>query len=112
MALDASDKHIKQRWCTKNESDEVGEEQVEAMKQSSEAANKLKEEMKEAFQEHTKRVNHIFLITDVSLETHKKNLQSYLQPRVIIVNHEKRLGIDTTCSNLAIKYDMIYVSAY
>jgi hypothetical protein len=33
-------------------------------------------------------------------------------PRVMIVNHEKRLGIDTTCSNLAIKYNMIYISAY
>ena len=30
----------------------------------------------------------------------------------MIVNHEKRLGIDTTCSNLAIKYDMLYISAY
>jgi hypothetical protein len=31
---------------------------------------------------------------------------------VIIINHEKRLGIDTTCSNLAIKYQLIYISAY
>jgi hypothetical protein len=31
---------------------------------------------------------------------------------VIIVNHEKRLGIDTTCANLAIKYNMIYISTY
>jgi hypothetical protein len=31
---------------------------------------------------------------------------------VIIVNHEKRLGIDTTCANLSIKYNMIYISAY
>jgi hypothetical protein len=30
----------------------------------------------------------------------------------MIVNHEKRLGIDTTCSNLALKYNMIYISAY
>jgi hypothetical protein len=30
----------------------------------------------------------------------------------LIVNHEKRLGIDTTCSNLAIKYQLVYISAY
>lgn len=34
------------------------------------------------------------------------------QPRVLLVNHEKRLGIDTTCANLAIKYNMIYISSY
>jgi len=31
---------------------------------------------------------------------------------VILVNHEKRLGVDTTCANLAIKYNMVYLSAY
>lgn len=30
----------------------------------------------------------------------------------MIVNHEKRLGIDTTCSNLSIKYNLIYISVY
>jgi hypothetical protein len=31
---------------------------------------------------------------------------------VIILNHEKRLGTDVTCANLAIKYNMLYLSAY
>jgi hypothetical protein len=31
---------------------------------------------------------------------------------VILVNHEKRLAVDTPCANLAIKYNMIYISAY
>jgi hypothetical protein len=35
-----------------------------------------------------------------------------MKPRVILVNHEKRLGVDTTCANLAIKYNMLYLSAY
>ena len=39
-------------------------------------------------------------------------LRSNFAPRVILVNHEKRLGVDTTCSNLAIKYNMLYISAY
>jgi len=69
MALDAKEKVLKQRWCTKNETDEVGEEQVEAMKQSCVAAQKCKDEMKECFAENTKRICHIFLNTEVSLET-------------------------------------------
>ena len=36
----------------------------------------------------------------------------YNMDEVLLVNHEKRLGIDTTCANLAIKYNMIYISAY
>jgi len=74
MDLDTSVKILKQRWCTKNETDEVGEEQVEAFNQSADAAAKLKEEMKDSFSENAKRVNHIFLNTDVSIETSKKNI--------------------------------------
>lgn len=32
--------------------------------------------------------------------------------KVILVNHEKRLEVDTPCSNLAIKYNMLYLSVY
>lgn len=28
------------------------------------------------------------------------------------MNHEKRLPVDTACSNLAIKYNMLYLSVY
>jgi len=35
-----------------------------------------------------------------------------LKPRVILVNHEKRLSVDTTCANLGIKYNMLYISVY
>lgn len=41
-----------------------------------------------------------------------KALNAQLKPKIIIVNHEKRLGVDTTCSNLAIKYDLLYISVY
>lgn len=30
----------------------------------------------------------------------------------MLVNHEKKFPVDSTCSNLAIKYNMIYISAY
>jgi len=31
---------------------------------------------------------------------------------VILVNHDKRINVDTNCSNLAIKYNMLYISVY
>jgi len=41
-----------------------------------------------------------------------KDLNAKFNPRVILVNHEKSLHVDTSCSNLAIKYNMVYISAY
>jgi len=32
--------------------------------------------------------------------------------KVIIVKHEKKLNVDIVCSNLAIKYNMLYISVY
>lgn len=53
------------------------------------------------------------LKTDAQSEESQLNiLKKILKPRVILVNHEKRLGVDTTCANLAIKYNMVYLSAY
>lgn len=50
--------------------------------------------------------------TDGSLETTLSNLRNNFSAKVIIVNHEKRLDVDTNCSNLAIKYNMLYLSVY
>lgn len=32
--------------------------------------------------------------------------------KIILVNHESRLSVDTACANLAIKYGMLYLSVY
>lgn len=50
--------------------------------------------------------------TGASLETTTANLRAKFAPKVILINHEKRLGVDVTCSNLAIKFNMIYISVY
>jgi len=52
------------------------------------------------------------LDTSGSLETMKKKLKALFSPKVIIVNHEKRLGVDVTCANLAIKFNLLYISVY
>lgn len=47
-----------------------------------------------------------------SEETMINELKEFMVPKVILVNHEKRLTVDTTCANLAIKYNFIYISVY
>lgn len=47
-----------------------------------------------------------------SEETINNELKAALKPKVILVNHEKRLTVDTTCANLAIKYNLLYISVY
>ena len=48
----------------------------------------------------------------MSEETLTAELAERFSPKVILVNHEKRLTVDTTCANLAIKYDFLYISVY
>lgn len=52
------------------------------------------------------------LNTDNSLETTIKDLMGLFSPQIILVNHEKKLNVDTVLSNLALKYNMIYLSVY
>lgn len=52
------------------------------------------------------------LNTDNSLETTTKDLMGLFSPQIILVNHEKKLNVDTVLSNLALKYNMIYISVY
>lgn len=47
-----------------------------------------------------------------SLETLENDLKEFLGAKVILVNHEKRLPVDAVCANLAIKYQMLYLSVY
>ena len=68
--------------------------------------------MTNAVSEYMDRVTTHNMKTDQSLESTNKELANYFLPKVLLMNHEKRLGIDTTCANLAIKYNMIYISAY
>lgn len=52
------------------------------------------------------------LDTTTSKETLCEEIRSHFCCKVVIVNHEKRLTVDTVCANLAIKYNMLYLSVY
>ncbi len=112
LELSAEEKAIRDRFCKKNEVDDVGEEQAEELKQQKEADEAATAELMEKMKPMNGRFEAIQLSTSSSLETTLKSLKDKFSPQVILVNHEKRLGIDTTCANLAIKYNMIYISSY
>lgn len=46
------------------------------------------------------------------MEGAMKKVKDIFSAKVILVNHEKRLDIDTVSSNLAIKHNMLYISVY
>lgn len=58
------------------------------------------------------RVQWIELDTACSKESLVAQIRSEFCAKVILVNHEKRIEVDTACSNLAIKYNMLYMSVY
>ncbi len=47
-----------------------------------------------------------------SEESIGNQIKDVLQPKVILVNHEKRLPVDAVCANIAIKFNMMYLSVY
>lgn len=52
------------------------------------------------------------LSTDASLESTWEQLRSYFCAKVILINHDDKLDVDTPCANLAIKYNMLYLSVW
>ena len=112
LKLKSSDKFLKERFCKKNEVEEFPEDQIEVFKELQEVDVKAKKAFDDGFLAFAGRCSMLDLNTDNSLETTSKQLMSLFAPQIILVNHEKSLDIDTVSSNLAIKYNMIYVSAY
>ena len=110
--LKASDQYLKERHCKKAEIEEYPEDALEGFKEQGEAAAAAKEAVSAAYAQFPDRCNIFEVDTGSSLETTTTRILSSFAPQVILVNHEKRLAIDTPCANLAIKYNMIYISAY
>lgn len=50
--------------------------------------------------------------TAASEETIASILRDAMAPKVILVNHEKRLPVDAICANVGIKYGFMYISVY
>lgn len=50
--------------------------------------------------------------TDDSKETTLANLRNVFSAQVVLINHENKLPVDTACSNIAIKFNMLYLSVH
>jgi len=112
LFVTAEEKRIKERYAKKNEMDDFPEDQLESLLEDSKMNKKLRADLTQHFEPHVARVSIMTLATDGSLETTYKELNNKFSPKVILVNHEKSLPVDTTCANIAIKYNMVYISAY
>jgi len=114
LCLTASDKTIKDRWCKKNEAEEVPEDAAEQMKADAAAATARGDALKAHMKQFGARCNMMDMNTSnvASIESLTKELNNRFSPKVVLVNHEKSLPMDSQCANVAIKYNMLYVSAY
>jgi len=112
LCLTADEKVIKKRYKAKNEVDEVSEEQQEALSEETKAAKKIRLEIMNHFAPNKAKVQLVKIDTDRSIESVSKELSDKFSPKVLLVNHEKVLNVDTACANLAIKHNALYISAY
>ena len=66
----------------------------------------------EAYATFGARVQQININTGAKLELTKREVLSLFAPKIVLLNHEKRLNVDIPCQNLSVKYNMLYLSVY
>jgi adenylate kinase family enzyme len=103
---------IKQRYKLKNETDEVGEDAEDEMKQQEASYTESKLWFEQYYESLKGRVQMVDIDTSASLEATVDVVKGIFAPKIVLVNHEKNIQVDTQCANLAIKYNMMYISVY
>jgi len=109
----AAASEIEARYKEKNEiADELPEEEKNSLAEKGAQAVEDAARLRTCWSDVINRVKQIPLDTGVSKESLVADIRSQFSAKVILVNHEKRIGVDTACSNLAIKFNMLYMSVY
>jgi hypothetical protein len=106
---------IEDRFRVSKEMDagaELGDEHKEALQEKKAAGEAEKKAVDAALAEFGGKTRLISLTTDKSLETIMNELRSQFCAKVVLINHDNGIPVDTACANLAIKFNMLYVSAY
>ena len=104
---------IENRFKEKNEiAEDLPEEEKSNLAEKAAQAVEDCQKYKTCWGDVMSRVKQITLDTGVSKESLVAEIRSQFSCKVILVNHEKRIDVDTACSNLAIKYNMYYMSVY
>lgn len=112
LYMTAKEDSIKERFMKKNETEEVSEEQTAEIKADSDANKAKRLSIQKRAAAYGDKCKQITQSTDKSLETVKAEIKGKFSPGIIVVKHDKNLSVDNTCSNLSLKYDMLYISAY
>lgn len=107
----ADKKTIEDRYKKANEVDDVGEE---AQGELAEQAQKDSDNQAafDALFEDGGISKNLHKVSTETMEGAMQQLRDIFSARVILVQHEKRLDVDTVCSNLAIKYNYLFISVY
>ena len=92
--------------------DELDEAATETIKTQQEEFESQKGQLTAALEQFEGKCETLNFQTDQSLETLTAQVRATFCAKVILVNHESRLAVDTACANLAIKYNMLYMSVY
>jgi hypothetical protein len=80
LSLTTGEKGIKERFCKKNEVDEVPEDAVEEFKQQDNADATLRSAIEDTYKVYLGRVSMLKLATDASLETTFNELAGKFSP--------------------------------
>ena len=105
-------KEIENRYKKENEVEELDEGAQEVLKTQQEEFDVQKSQLTAALEQFEGKCNTLTFQTDQSLESLTAAVRSSFCAKVILVNHESRLCVDTACANLAIKYNMLFLSVY
>lgn len=111
--LDASEAAWKKRWLVRNEL----EEWTEALDEEVANYPDNSQQIVEFFEQKYAGVpaDRFWFITINASQTEAgtiDDIKNTFAPKVILLVHDKRFVTDTPCSNLAIKYNLLYLNAF
>ena len=113
ISCSANEKVIQDRYKEKNEiGEELGEEDVAMLKEKATQAETDGNAYRSCWSEFMQRVKELSFDTGTSKDSMIKTVNKVFSAKVMLVVHEKRIDVDTACSNLAIKYNLLYLSVY
>lgn len=101
-------------WRKANEgAEEVSEEGAQEIADGGATFETEKAEMAKALQDGGYNMTkYETLNVDKSAESVASDIKALFCAKIVLVNHDPRLAVDIPCANLAIKFNMVYISVH
>ena len=110
LKLEADEAIRKRRWCVRNEAEEPDDEAIAAIPDNTAA---LEEHLKAKYAEVAEDRYRALTVDSGTTEAATASAVAELfQPKVVLLVHDKRFVSDTPASNVAIKYNLLYLPVY